>query len=115
VLCFNDADIRLTTEGFNDKKQLNINLIVIDCLADGFTRVPYKKIKGTYKIGTDPKSLSERSPWPKDPQGVLSMLTCYPYGIIEGSPEDKSRRNKAYEWEVFFFCLCEPTHTHTLY
>jgi hypothetical protein len=57
VLCFNNANIPLTTEGFNNKKQLNVNLVVIDCLANCFTRVPYKKVKGTYMIGTDPKSL----------------------------------------------------------
>jgi hypothetical protein len=42
VLCFNDADIPLTVEGFKDRKQINVGLVVVDCLSDGYTRVPYE-------------------------------------------------------------------------
>ena len=39
VLCINDAEIPLTVEGFNDKKQISVGLIIVDCLLEGYTKV----------------------------------------------------------------------------
>jgi hypothetical protein len=103
VLCFNDADIPLTVEGFKDRKQLNVGLVVVDCLSDGYTRVPYECTNnGVYKLGKNPLPLSEKSVWPEDKDGVLSMLTCWPYGIVEGCPKDKDDRNEDFKWEVWW-------------
>jgi hypothetical protein len=30
------------------------------------------------------------------------MLTCWPYGIVEGCPKDKDDRNEEYKWEGVF-------------
>jgi hypothetical protein len=101
ILCFNDADIPLTVDGFKDRKQINVGLVVVDCLSDGYTRVPYECTNnGVYKVGKNPLPLSEKSQWPHDPSGALSMLTCWPYGILEGCPKDKDDRNEEFKWEV---------------
>jgi hypothetical protein len=101
ILCFNDADIPLTVDGFKDRKQINVGLVVVDCMSDGYTRVPYECTNnGVYKVGKNPLPLSEKSQWPQDPSGALSMLTCWPYGILEGCPKDKDDRNEEFKWEV---------------
>jgi hypothetical protein len=88
VLAFNDSDVPLTVDAFNGKKQVNVGLIVVDCLSDGFSRVPYECSKnGVYKSSANAKQLTEKSVWPGDPEKQLSMLTCWPYGIVEGCPQ----------------------------
>lgn len=89
-------------EGFAGRKQIGVNLTIVDCLSEGFSRVPYEFVNGTYK--SDPKTakpLSEKSPWAEDPQGQLSMLTCWPYGIVEGAPKEKDERREDYKWKVY--------------
>lgn len=39
VLVWTDADIPLTQEGFNGKKQIGVNMTVVDCVSDGFSKV----------------------------------------------------------------------------
>ena len=113
VLCINDAEIPLTMEGFNDKKQISVGLIVVDCLMEGYTKVPYECVSGDkYKVGKNPLPLSERHPWAEDATGTLSMLKCWPYGILN-CPKDKDDRNEEYKWEVCVQTLVA-THCHTL-
>ena len=103
VLCMNDAEIPLTYLGFKDKKQASCGLIVINCLMDGFSKVPYESAKAGAK-GTKRAEatlpLSEKVLWPGDPEGTLCMMKCWPYGIIEGFPRDKDDWNEEYKWEV---------------
>ena len=125
VLVWCDADIPLTQAGFHGKKQVGANFTVVDCLSEGFSKVPYEFANGVYK--SDPKTakpLSEKSAWP-EAAGDLSMLTCWPYGIVEGSPkvhlvfpfplsdffvshmplpwhkQEKDERNEEYKWNVY--------------
>ena len=123
VLCFNDADIPLTVDGFKDRKQINVGLVVVDCLSDGYTRVPYECTNnGVYKLGKNPMPLSERSAWTDDASGGgggaaaaagLSMLTCWPYGILEGCPKDKDDRNEEFKWEVCRLCFLSCMTMHS--
>lgn len=98
---FNDTEIPLTTDAFNGKKQVNVGLVVVDCLSEGFSRVPYECTNGVYKSSSNAKPLTEKAPWSEDPDGQLSQLTCYPYGIVEGCPQEKDERNEEYKWNVF--------------
>ncbi len=51
VLCINDGEIPLTIDGFGDKKQISVGLIVVDCLMEGYTKVPYECVSGDkYKV-----------------------------------------------------------------
>lgn len=127
VWAFNDADIPLSISGFNDKKQVSVGLVVVDCSMSGYTRVPYECTSGdrykvrcffcfflttqtyrvchTLQVGKNALPLSEKSVWPGDPEGQLHMLTCWPYGIVEGCPKDKDDRNEEYKWEVGFWAI----------
>jgi hypothetical protein len=87
VLVWNDADIPLTRDAFAGKNQIGINFTVADCLSEGFSRVPYSLVNGTYKSESTAKPLSERCLWPDDQDGKLGMLTCWPYSIVEGRPK----------------------------
>jgi hypothetical protein len=62
-------------------------------------------------VGKNPLQLSEKSPWTEGSVtgdgttaaaagSALSMLTCWPYGILEGCPKDKDDRNEEFKWEV---------------
>ena len=101
VLAFNDAEIPLTAEAFNGKKQVNVGFVLVDCLSEGFSRVPYMNTGGALKATNDAKPLTEKSLWPEDPDKQLSQMTCYPYGIIEGHPQEKNQRNEEYKWNLF--------------
>jgi len=79
---------------------VNVGLVVVDCLSEGFSRVPYECTNGVYKSSGNAKPLTEKSPWPEDPDNQLSQLTCYPYGIVEGCPQEKDERNEEYKWNV---------------
>ena len=51
VWAFNDSDIPLAISGFNDKKQVSVGLVVVDCSMGGYTRVPYECTSGDrYKV-----------------------------------------------------------------
>lgn len=73
---------------------------MVDCLSDGFSRVPYDCIKGVFKSDANAKPLTEKGVWPDDPEKQLSMLTCWPYGIIDGNSQKKGERNEEYKWNV---------------
>lgn len=108
ILCFNDAEIPLTFAGFSDKKQVSVGLVVVDCLMEGYAKVPYECASNNkYKMGPNPLPLSVKSLWGDDPSGVLSEMECWPYGIIEGCPKDKDDRNEEWKWKIvpgmFFF------------
>lgn len=50
--------------------------------------MPYSIVSGAYKVDNKTaKPLSEKAPWIDDPDHELSMLTCWPYGIVEDSPK----------------------------
>ena len=105
LLCINDGEIPLDASLFGDKTQISVGLIVVDCLMEGYTKVPYECVSGDkYKVGKNPLPLSEVVSWPDDPTGNLRMLRCWPYGILN-CPKDKDDRNEEYKWEVSL-CLC---------
>ena len=41
MLVFNDADIPLTKDAFGARKQVGVNFVVVDCLAEGFSKVRF--------------------------------------------------------------------------
>lgn len=81
---------------------MTVGLVVVDCLMDGYTKIPIEFTKaGKYQQGPNPTPLSERKPWPEDPTGSTSMMICRPYGIVEGCPKDKAvPKEDGYGWEV---------------
>jgi hypothetical protein len=106
VLCFNMQPIPLTPAAFGDKKQLAVNMVVVDCKLAGYSKVPIISMAGDkYKLGKDPLPLSEKSPWECDPSGRLSELTCYPFEIVPGRPKNKNKRNEDCMWKVSFICF----------
>ena len=100
VLAWTDADIPLTKDGFGDKKQIGVNITIVDILSDGFSKVPYELVDGKYKCDAKKaKPLSEKSAWPEDPEN-FHMLTCFPYEIVE-DPKEKEARKEDFKWNVY--------------
>lgn len=96
-------DIPLTKEGFNERKSIGVNFVVVDVLSEGFSRVPYDTVKKASKSTNDAKPLTEKRPWSEDTEGQLSELTCYPYTICEGpgAAQKKGPRVEDWKWSVY--------------
>lgn len=101
LLCINDGEIPLAHALFGDKRQVTVGFIVVDVQQEGYAKVPYECTSNNkYKMGSNPLPLSQKSPWPEDPEGTMSELDCWPYGIIEGCPKDKDDRNEEYKFKI---------------
>lgn len=56
--------------------------------------------------------LSERKPWPEDPDGAIGMFKCWPYTIVDTKPKNKDEREDSAQWEVCLFS--KPLHDYVL-
>lgn len=112
VVAYPDTWIPFTQQGFvghpkadKDGKGIVVNFTVLDCLAPGFTRVPYWNENGKTKTGPDAKPLSEVDvEYMASVQGDtdLTVIRCHTFETIEGMPKEKGPRVELeeFKWRI---------------
>lgn len=53
-----------------------------------------------WQVDKNALPLSERKPWPEDPDGAIGMFKCWPYTIVDTKPKNKDEREDSAQWEV---------------
>lgn len=97
LLVVSNEDIPLYQSGYEHCRKIGIlgqcasvNFMVIGVLSDGYSMVPYKRVKDTTKVSEGAQKLCELAP-SKLGKG-MNELVCYAYTIVDGKPMDKGPR-----------------------
>jgi hypothetical protein len=108
VLAFCDKDIPMEYDSFEDfpdiskdKKSINVNFTVLNCLTAGFTKTPYANDGTRTNVDKNAKPLAEISKYPELGE-EFNRITCYPWTMVPGCPKDKDERKEEDDltWDI---------------
>jgi hypothetical protein len=108
VLAFCDKDIPMEYDSFEDypdiskdKKCINVNFQILNCLTAGYTRTPYANDGTRTNVDKNAKPLSEISKYPELGE-EFNKISCYPWTMVQGCPKDKDERKEEEDliWDI---------------
>jgi hypothetical protein len=108
VLAFCDKDIPLEFDLFEDypdiskdKKSINVNFQILNCLTAGFTRTPYANDGTRTNVDKHAKPLAEMGKCSELGE-EFNSITCFPWTMVQGCPKDKDERKDEADiiWDI---------------
>ena len=83
-------------------KSINVNLVVVDAVDEGFTKVPLFKEGNTFKNSDGAKPMSKVVDSERLPGSGLKDVQCWPWTMIRENPQAKGaiREDPGLTWRL---------------